>query len=356
MIKTSYLLLWLFSLSIILTACRKEEMELIETPNDDTLNPSSSVASVMKKVAMKDGSSDNIIDRANCLTVELPVTVIANGITLTINTTSDYNAIEAIFDDSFIDVDTLDIIFPINIILNDHTTVTVNNTTELSAYAASCNGENEFDDDIECIDFQYPLNIAVFNINNELIYTDSLTNDYDMHTFLASLSTDIIAQFEFPVALVLANNTVITANTFSEIETNILNHIDDCDEDDDYDYNDDDCPDCTPIYVTDILTGCSDWVVEKLERNGNDYDDLYTGYTFNFYTNNTISAYYSGNTVYGTWTADENNGVTTLTIDIPSLPYCNNNWTLHEVSAPPGETKVDLRVGDDRIRYENFCN
>ena len=95
-------------------------MELIETPNDDTLNPSSSVASVMKKVAMKDGSLDNIIDRANCLTVELPVTVIANGITLTINTTSDYNAIEAIFDDSFIDVDTLDIIFPINIILNEN--------------------------------------------------------------------------------------------------------------------------------------------------------------------------------------------------------------------------------------------
>ncbi|RSK39705.1 hypothetical protein [Mangrovimonas spongiae] len=354
--KTYYLLFWL-SFILILTSCRKEEIEFVEAPNDDTLTPSSRVTNTMSRVAMNDGSNDNIIDNANCISIQLPVTVIVNEITVTVNTESDYDTIEAILDDSLSNDDTLEIIFPINITLPDYSTVTVNTQAELNNYAANCNGENEVDDDIECIDFQYPLGVSVFNTSNELIYTVEFTNDYEMYTFLSTLSTDVVAQLEFPITLILTNDsTTITANTLTELENTILNYIDDCDEDDDYDYNDDDCIGCSPSYVTTILTGCSDWTVDKLERNGNDYDDLYSGYTFNFFSDNTLSASYSGNTYNGSWSTVDNNGTITISIDIPSLPYCNNDWILYEVDSPPGETKIDLRVGEDRIRYENYCN
>ena len=46
-----------------------------------------------------------------------------------------------------------------------------------------------------------------------------------------------------------------------------------------------------------------------------------------------------------------------VTIDIPSLPLCNNNWHLQEIDENDDDTKIDLRLSDaNRLRYENTCN
>jgi hypothetical protein len=141
------------------------------------------------------------------------------------------------------------------------------------------------------------------------------------------------------------------------LELAINNFSDSCDEDDDYDFNDDDCTNCTPTELESILTTCSNWTVDKLERNGNDYDDYYNGYVFNFFTDGSVAVDYSGGTDYGTWAASGTGNNIQVVIDIPDLPYCNNNWNLHEIEQYSGETKVDFRVGgDDRLRYESTCN
>ena len=44
----------------------------------------------------------------------------------------------------------------------------INSLDELEDYADDCNDENEDDDDIECMDFVYPITASVFNSNNEL--------------------------------------------------------------------------------------------------------------------------------------------------------------------------------------------
>lgn len=340
----------------IFSSCRKEEMEFIDTSPEDTIEANSSVAMSMQRIAMKDGSPDNIIDQANCLTVDLPVTVVANGTELIIATDDDYSSIEAIFDDSINDVDFLEIYFPITVIFSDYSTTVINNQTELTNLAATCTGENEIDDDIECLDFVYPLNLSIFNLENELLYAITLLDDSELYTFIASLTPEIIAQMQFPISIQLFDNTQMVINNLNELESAILSYGNECDEDDDYDYDDDDCIGCNPNLIVEILTNCSDWSVDKLERNGNDYDDLYIGYVFNFYTDDSLSVTYGSNTIYGTWSTADNNGTTIVVINIPSLPYCNNDWILHELDAPPGETKVDLRLGDDRIRYENYCN
>ncbi|WP_417882060.1 hypothetical protein [Xanthomarina gelatinilytica] len=338
-------------------SCRTEETEFIEAPAEETIQPNSTVANLMKRTASNDGSVDNIIDYANCFTVKLPISVQVNGVQLDINTTDDYNAIEFIFDEFDDDNDTIVISYPITIIFEDYTEVIVNTDSELTGYASHCLGENVLDDDIECLDFIYPISASVFNTNNELIETVYLNNDYDLYHFIDHIDLDDIVSLNFPITVVLFDNSQIVIPSLAELELAINNFSDSCDEDDDYDFNDDDCTNCTPTELESILTTCSNWTVDKLERNGNDYDDYYNGYVFNFFTDGSVAVDYSGGTDYGTWAASGTGNNIQVVIDIPDLPYCNNNWNLHEIEQYSGETKVDFRVGgDDRLRYESTCN
>ena len=352
----SYLIFTLTAL-VLLTGCRKEELERIDSPPEDTLEPTSNVASLISRTTSNDGSTDNILDYANCFTVQLPVTVSANGQQVTVNSMDDLEAVETIFDALDDDTDSILFNYPITIVLSDFTEVIINNYTELANYASNCNGENEADDDIECLDFVYPIGASVFNTNNELIETVSIQNDNDMYSFIENIDSNDIVVISFPITIILFDGTQISINNLNELENTINTFSDSCDEDDDYDYNDDDCNGCTTSELEDFLTNCNDWTVDKLERNGIDYDDAYIGYIFNFFSDGTVTSEYNTNNYYGTWSAQGSGNDITVLIDIPTLPLCNNNWELHEIQDSNGETKVDLRVGDDdRMRYESNCN
>jgi hypothetical protein len=351
--------LFLFNLIllVLLTSCRSEDLESIQTPPDETLEANSYIATLMQRTSMNDGSNDNIIDDSNCFNIQFPLTVTANGIEITVNSEDDYEQVEAIFDEDDDNIGTISMTYPITIILNDFTEVVVNNATELYSHSSNCNGENESDDDIECLDFQYPITASIFNSNNELISTESLTNDYQLYEFIDNIDENDLVSIHFPVTIILSDQTQIVVNNLTELANAIETHENDCDEDDDNNFNDDDCNNCTPSQLSDVLTNCTDWVVDKLKRNSNDYDAYYDGYTFNFFIDGTVSAYWSNTTAYGTWITTGSGNNITVVIDISGLPYCNNNWNLHEIEINSGETKVDLRVGDDdRLRYENNCN
>ena len=352
-----YLLVFILSMLLLNTSCRKEEIEFVQAPPEDTLTPNSQVADLMQRTAMNDGSVDNIIDYANCFSVQLPVTVVVNGMQIDVNSSSDYDLIESIFDDSDDDSDGIVINFPITIILNDFSQVVINSQSELNSYALNCNGENENDDDIECIDFQYPLTASIFNPSFEIISTVTLTSDEQLYNFIDAIDEEDIVSLNFPLTVTLSDGSVFSINNFNELQSAIETYDDDCDEDDDFDYNDDDCNDCSPLQLTEILTNCSDWIVDKLERNNNDYDDVYNGYLFNFFNDGSVSVTWNTTTVYGTWVASGTGNNITVDINIPALPYCNLNWNLNEIEQNSGETKIDLRVGDDdRMRYESNCN
>lgn len=355
--KTLNIIVFFFLVaSVIFTSCRTEETEIIETPPADALTSGSAVASLMQKTATNDGSKDNIIDYANCFNIKLPITVTANGQVISINSEEDYKIIEHIFDDSDDDTDTITITFPVKIILDDFSEIIINNSSELTNYSSYCNGENEADDDIECLDFKYPILAFQFNSNNEIINTITIDSDNTLYNFIKDLDQFDLVTIDFPLTVTLLDNTEIVINNLTELENTIKTYEDYCNEDDNYDYNDDDCNDCNTNELINILTNCSDWEVDKLERYGNDYDDVYSGYEFNFFTDGTVSVYWSNITEYGTWEASGSGNNITVTINIPNLPYCNNDWILHEISQY-SDSKIDLRVGNNnRMRYENNCN
>ncbi len=341
---------------ILLTACRTEERELIEAPEDEVLVSNSEIAGLILKTVSNDGSEDNIIDKSNCFNINFPLAVTANSQEISINSKEDYKVIEYIFDEDDDDIDALDITYPITISLKDHSKVTINNATELSSYSKNCKGENEQDEDIECLDFKYPITASIFNTNNELLDVMTANSDSMLFELVENLNSNDYVTINFPITVILLDGTELSVNNLIELKTVINTHSNDCDEDDDYDYNDDDCDDCDTVQLTNVLTTCTDWTVDKLKRDSNSLDNIYNGYTFNFFTDGTLSVSWGNTTVFGTWIANGIANSITVTINVPSLPYCNNDWILHEISEYT-QTKIDLRVGgDDRLRYDNGCN
>jgi hypothetical protein len=355
--KLRITLLILFLIGLSFTSCRTEETEFIQTPEDETLVANSNVASLIQRTASNDGSIDNIVDRANCFDIKFPYAVNANSEAVTLNSNTDFATIECILDQSEDDTDTVDIVFPVTIILADFTEIVINTTSEFNSFNSNCNGENIDDDDIECIDFEYPIEVSTFNSNSELLETRLLESDFQLYDFIENIDENDIITIDFPISVTLADTTAVSIYNFNDLQTTIENAINTCDEDDDYDYSDDDCDNCSVTEIENLLTSCTDWTVNTLRRDSNtNYDNYYYNYAFNFSMDGTLSVSWNTTTVFGTWIASGSGNNLELIIDIPALPLCNNNWVLREVKNCSDETEIDLRIGVDRLQYVKNCN
>ena len=355
--KILKLFTFLMVASLLATSCRQEESVLIEGPQDEVLKANSVVANLMQRTAMKDGSDDNIVDSANCFSIDFPFTVVVNGMEITVTSEEDLDTVEDIFDEFDDDDDTLEISFPVTIILSDFSEVTINSQEEFEDFADDCVGENEFDDDIECLDFVYPITASVFNSNNELIDTITFNSDKDLYVFIDNLEDDDIVGIDFPITVVLSDGTEVSVSDLDDLEDLIDDYEDDCDEDDDYDYNDDDCDNCSTEQLSDFLTSCDGWYVKDLERNDEDLYEQYAGYSFAFMADGTLTVTTETESFSGSWEASGSGNDITVAISIGDLPDFSDNWILHELEVYGDEKKVDLRLSnDDELEFRSSCN
>jgi len=350
------ILLLVISTMLAMTSCRTEDDLSIDPPTEETIVANSTVADLMSRTVFNDGSTDNIIDSASCISIQFPVTVTVNGITLQIDNEDDLDEIEDIFDEFDDDDDNIIISYPITIVFADFTTIEINSDDELEDFAEDCFEDNFDDDDIECIDFQYPITASVYNENNDLINSITINNDNDMYDFIDDLDDYAAVTINFPITVVFADGTTQTINSIQELADAIEMADNTCDEDDDNDFDDDDCDNCTTNDLNTIFADCSEWTVDKLERNDEDLEDNYVGYTFEFNSDGTIVVTQGVNTFNGTWEASGSGNNISVVINITGLPDFNDTWILHEIEQEDNdEIEVDLRLGDDRLEFESDC-
>lgn len=330
---------------VLFTACQNEETDITNPNTDETFDGSSALAQSILSTATFDGSYDNILDSANCLSVNLPVTIEVNGITLTIESVDDFDDLEDILDALDTDDDDIVFIYPITISLSNYEQVVINNDDELAMFIDECFGENEPDDDIECIDFQFPISISVFDANFDFIETIEINNDEELYNFIDGLEDGVLASINFPVTMVLANGSTVEVTSNQQLQQIIAEAADDCDEDDDNDWNDDDCSEDS------IELALKECVWEISNYNGDDiFNDYYIDFDPNYgfvVTNPNGAAIHDG-----TWSVSEIEGdfVITFTTDWEDLA---GDWTVVNCD---DNTEFNLVNGDVTMQIEQECD
>ena len=350
--KMKTLLLLPFFALLLFMSCQDEVIDITEPNETEAIAAESTLAVSMKSVSAKDGSADNIIDKASCLSVELPVTVVVNGLEVNVDSEEDYKVIEAIFDKFEEDDDHLDIVFPITIILSDHEEVVLQDRQALDELIADCQGENEPDDDIECIDFQYPISFSVYNANFQVIDVITVENDRQLHRFIKRVTNaEVLASLNFPVTMVLADGTTIVVNNNIELERTINEAKDACDEDDDNDYNDDDF---TKERLDQYLIKCP-WLVHEFKRNDTSLTDNYFDYAINFKDEGVVvMRARNGDILTGTWsTRVVTDRGALIKMEFENLADFTLEWFIYEIEE--GKVKI-YQEGGNRIIMKRNCD
>ncbi|WP_452599646.1 hypothetical protein [Pontimicrobium sp. MEBiC01747] len=334
---------------LLFTSCQDEVTEITGPDQQEIIVPNSNLANLMQKTVSMDGSVDNIIDNASCLAIELPVTVSVNGVEIIIDSEADYDVIEAIFDEFGTDEDTLEIIFPITIILSDYSEIEINNNDELVEFIEECAGENEEDDDIECIDFQYPVTLSLYNTGFEVIETVTIENDEALYSFIENLDGSVLASLNFPITLILNDGSIVEVNNNQELQQVIEAAENTCDEDDDNDWNDDDDDACTEEFVELALKECI-WNI--VSYNG---DDVFVNYNIDFNANYEFTITSNGVVIHdGTWSVSENNN--TVTVDLEtSFQDIAGSWVVEECQIDRFELENETGAGTIEIIMERDC-
>lgn len=332
------------------TSCQDEFESLPgEDGQSESISSTSATAKLIEDTCANDGSFDNIVDAASCFSINFPYTVKVNGVSLTINDIEDLETIEGLFDA----VDTterfLDIIFPITVTWSDYSEVTIDSMDVLEELAEECE-EGGDDDDIECIDFVYPITLYTFDLSNEATGNITVESDREFRLFFAGLDENELISIDFPVTLELYDDTTMVVTSNAELANAIENAKDLCDEDDDNDYNDDDF---NQDELVDYLVGCP-WLVKQVKRNDQDQTQLYLDYVMNFKEDGSVSATDNEGNVYsGVWSTRETEFALLLNLEFDALEVFTMEWFIYD----QGNGLVNLNISDgNTIMLSNACD
>ena len=350
--KLRTLLLLPFFALLMVTSCQDEVTEISTPAEAEALTATSELTTLMSSTAKLDGSKDNIIDNASCLSIELPVTVIVRGLEIIIDSEEDYKVIKTLFDEFDNDDDNLDIVFPITIVLSDFEEIVLENSQAFQELVQDCVGENEEDDDIECIDFKYPLAFSVYNTAFQVIDVKTIEDDRGLYHFLKRVKNEggFLASINFPVTLVLADGSEIVVTNNEELQNNIREQKNACDEDDDNDYHDNDFD---KERLDGLLMTCP-WVVYEFERNQDNLIEQYNEYAIQFKADNVVKMRArGGDMLTGKWSTRVTDNGALINLEFDNLADFTLEWFVYDLG--PGKIKL-YQAGGNRIILKKNCD
>lgn len=311
----------------LLSACQEEKIEIKLPPAGTTITGASPAAVLILSVARRDGSRDNILDKSSCITLVFPVTIKTNGQTITINSLDDLDKIEDLFDES--GDDDVEFNFPIKVILADHTEITINNEDEFEDLIEDC----DEDDDIECIDFKYPLEFNTYDANNQIAGSITINNDEELFNFIKQLKKEELVGLKFPVTLIQSNGSELVVTNFDELEDALEDAEDDCDEDVVDDSN----------FITLLISG--PWQVDSFIDDGSNRTSELTGYAFTFNSDKSVEAVKTTTTIPGIWETNGDSGELELLLSMSGNdPFddISEDWMVKDFTS----TTIRLEKGD----------
>ena len=335
--------------ALAFTSCQQDPDDQISVDEQETLMASSATVQLMEKTVSNDGSYDNIVDGSSCFDIRFPYTVAINGDEINIKSREDLHLIEEIFDAIDGDDDILDILFPVSVTLADYSEVTLNGIDDLRQLAEACQ-EGGSDDDIECIDFVYPIKLFTFDVNAQQTGSVVVESDKDLRRFFAGLNGTDLVSIDFPLALAMYDGTEIQVGTNAELADAIERAKNACDEDDDNDYNDDDF---TKERLDALLVACP-WSIHDLERDGIIQTEQYRGYLLKFNEDGTVKLVNAaGSSLTGTWSTRVADWKVLVKMDFELSVDFNLEWSVYEIE----KNKIKFYTANgNRIIMNSICD
>jgi hypothetical protein len=306
----------LFLLLFILGSCQNENESTSHNVNNIVAN--SPLAKLISRTTQNPTADDNVLDSSSSISIQLPVTVIVDGNTISVVTPDDYQMVQDIKDEYNNDNDIVYFNYPITIKYKNFNTKVINDYNQLHDAIEAVGGDDGFYE-IDCISFNYPVSMNVYDSNNQVANTISIQNNPQLYSFIASLSNDTIAAIAYPISMINAGGQNVIIHSNVELETFIDSSIDSCSE-----------PSVSnPTFLT-ILNSDS-WYVSYFYE-GEDETYHYTGYNFTFINNNTINVVQNTITSNGSWSNYTNDGKNKLNLNFSNynLSHLEEDWIIIE--------------------------
>ena len=309
-------------IGLFLMSCQTEENEVIQDPNQNLSNVSP-LTTLMTRVTQNPTSGDNIMDNSSCFSVVLPATVIVNGQNIVVSTQADYQTVQDAIDAFSNDDDIVNFIYPITIQFQNFSTQVLQNSDDLDDVIDDC-GEDDGFDEIDCISFNFPIVINVYNANNQLANTITINNNTDLYNFLENLEDNEYVAIQYPISLIDSNGVNVTITSNDQLEDVIEDSIDDCD----------DSPSGGGSSTLSSIIVEGTWYVSYFFDDTDETSD-YAGYNFTFNVSGTATAVKNTTTINGSWSnyIDSGDEKLEFSFDGSVLDELEDDWEVTEYSA-----------------------
>lgn len=166
----------------LLWGCQSEEF-FEQFDEATSLSSESELSNFISRLTQNPTAFDDFIDESSSLSLEFPFEVSINSnTTFLIDEFSDYQILIdelSSLDDGY----SLSISYPVDISLPNYETITIQNQQELEAIDASVPGSSE----INCLNYNFPLEVNVFDRENSFTARRSLLNEAQFYNFLDNL-------------------------------------------------------------------------------------------------------------------------------------------------------------------------
>lgn len=233
----SFILIAIYALMMAgLVACQQPADEISLPTDSEAFTKGSTLGSYLHGISLLDGSADNIIDNASSLTVKFPVEVIVKGEKYTVNSYTDLTPIQQVYNLNPYFPDFMAIEFPIEVIKSDYTSAIINNQEELTQ--ANTIAGNYLYDDIECVDFNYPISLATYDLTNQKAKTIKVESDQVLLKAIMEFDENELISFNFPISITV-NDLITSINSNDQLQSVIEDQLFECNENDRWYYSDD---------------------------------------------------------------------------------------------------------------------
>lgn len=335
----SVLVILLFSLG----SCQKEE-ETVVQDNTQSFDKNSPIAGLLIRTSQNPTSLDNVLDNTSCFSVQLPVTVIVNGDQITVTDESDYQVVQDAIDAYSDDDDIVNFVYPITIRFQNFQTQVLDEADDLDDVLDDCTEDDGFDE-IDCISLIYPIVMNVYDSNNQLANTVTITGNSGLFNFLNNLNSNTFVAINYPISAVDSYGQTVTINSNSELENFIDEAIDDCD--------DDNSGGSGSSTLTSILTSGT-WYIQYCYYDEEDETYHYEGFDFDFNSNETVTAVRNAVTINGDWDIQDEGSYQKLSLDFDGsqLEYIETDWKVIEYNQTSIRLKKQHSDGTDYLTFK----